>query len=260
MKKLNTNQLKYIALVFMFLDSIFFAFPGLPSWIHLITRFVAPLFAFFTVEGFYHTRNREKYIKRLWIAAILMQLGNAFSFFLWGERYQIVDNIFLTLALGFTVIYLFQKGRDNKNKKVLFDILGNIVLLASLIFAVIPIQIGKYFIGLEGGIQILFVMLIFWAFYGNRKKQIIVFLIWNMLFLLIATPPLNPSRYRNLAFWFDDFCYNSDGLTFLFLPFIFLYNGKKGSKAPIHRWFFYIFYPLQFWILNGLAFIMNAKP
>ena len=50
MKKLNTNQLKYIALFFMFLDSVFFAFSGfLPSWIHLITRFVAPLFAFFTV-------------------------------------------------------------------------------------------------------------------------------------------------------------------------------------------------------------------
>jgi len=65
MKKLNTNQLKYIALFFMFLDSVFFAFLGfLPSWIHLITRFVAPLFAFFTVEGFYHTRNREKYMAR----------------------------------------------------------------------------------------------------------------------------------------------------------------------------------------------------
>ncbi|ERL25899.1 TraX family protein [Leptotrichia sp. HMT-225] len=63
-------------------------------------------------------------------------------------------------------------------------------------------------------------MISFWAFYVNRKKQVI---------------------------------------TFLFLPFIFLYNGKKGSKVPIHKWFFYIFYPLQFWILNVLTFFLKIK-
>ena len=243
MKKLNTNQLKYIALFFMFLDSVFFAFSGfLPSWIHLITRFVAPLFAFFTVEGFYHTRNREKYMARLWTAAVLMQFGNVISFIILGQRYQIIDNIFLTLALGFTVIYFLQKGRSDK--KVIYNILGIFLFLFMIIFSFFPIVIGTYFIGLEGGVQILFTMISFWAFYGNRKKQVITFLILNMLYI---------------ALWFDDFCYNSDGLTFLFLPFIFLYNGKKGSKAPIHKWFFYIFYPLQFWILNILAFFLKIK-
>ena len=32
MKKLNTNQLKYIALFFMFLDSVFFVFSGFLQW------------------------------------------------------------------------------------------------------------------------------------------------------------------------------------------------------------------------------------
>ena len=32
-------------------------------------------------------------------------------------------------------------------------------------------MIGTYFIGLEGGVQILFTMISFWAFYGNRKKS-----------------------------------------------------------------------------------------
>ena len=257
MKKLNTNQLKYIALFFMFLDSAFFAFSGfLPSWIHLITRFVAPLFAFFTVEGFYHTRNREKYMARLWTAAVLMQFGNIISFIMLGQRYQIIDNIFLTLALGFTVIYFLQKGRSDK--KFIYNILGIFLFLFMIIFSFFPIVIGTYFIGLEGGVQILFTMISFWAFYGNRKKQVITFLILNMLYISLFLP-LSPSEYPSLALWFDDFCYNSDGLTFLFLPFIFLYNGKKGSKAPIHKWFFYIFYPLQFWILNVLAFFLKIK-
>ncbi|WP_423216701.1 hypothetical protein [Streptococcus equinus] len=52
----------------MVLDSAFFAFHGmfpLPSWIHLITRFVAPLFAYLTVEGFFHTKNRKKHLSRV---------------------------------------------------------------------------------------------------------------------------------------------------------------------------------------------------
>ena len=186
MKKLNTNQLKYIALFFMFLDSVFFVFSGfLPSWIHLITRFVAPLFAFFTVEGFYHTRNRKKYMARLWIAAILMQFGNVISFIILGERYQIVDNIFLSLAIGFTIIYFLQKGRSSK--KVIYNILGIFLFILGLVFSFVPIVIGNYIMGLEGGIQTLFTMISFWAFYGNRKKQVITFLILNMLYIPLFT-------------------------------------------------------------------------
>lgn len=105
LKILNTNQLKYIALVFMAMDSAFFAFPGLPNWIHLITRFVAPLFAYLTIEGFFHTRNRKRHLLRLWSAAILMQLGDFLSIFLLGQEHAIRDNIFLTLAVGYSVIY-----------------------------------------------------------------------------------------------------------------------------------------------------------
>ena len=71
--------------------------------------------------------------------------------------------------------------------------------------------------------------------------------------------PLSSSEYPSLALWFDDFCYNNDGLTFIFLPLIYIYNGKKGIKVPIHKWFFYIFYPLQFWILNVLTFFLKIK-
>ena len=154
------------------------------------------------------------------------------------------------------MIYFLQKGRSDK--KFIYNILGIFLFLFMIIFSFFPIVIGTYFIGLEGGVQILFTMISFWAFYGNRKKQVITFLILNMLYISLFLP-LSPSEYPSLALWFDDFCYNSDGLTFLFLPFIFLYNGKKGSKAPIHKWFFYIFYPLQFWILNVLAFFWKIK-
>lgn len=255
LKLLNTNQLKYIALVFMAMDSAFFSFPGLPSWIHLITRFVAPLFAYLTVEGFFHTRNRQKHLLRLWSAAILMQLGDWLSLFLLGETYQIRDNIFLTLAVGYSAIYFWQKAKDKENQRTVNTIIGTIIFLVGLI----GIPLGPLPIILEGGIPILFLMLIFWAFYSNPKKQLLVFGVWSLISFFLFGPDLNISHYPSLSIWFDMFCYNSDALSFLFLPFLLFYNGKKGSSKPIHKWFFYIFYPAHLWILHLLAFWFQVK-
>ncbi len=101
--KLDRNKLKNLATIFMVFDSIYFRFAGVPSIIHLLTRFVAPLFAWLMVDGFFHTRSRAKYCQRLWLAAILMQLGDIISFALFQEM-GISDNIFLTLAMSFSMI------------------------------------------------------------------------------------------------------------------------------------------------------------
>lgn len=254
MKKLNVNQLKYLAAFFMVLDNAYLAMPMLlPSWIHLITRFVAPLFAFFLVEGFFHTRNRSKYVTRLWLAAALMQGGDYISFLLLGQCNQISDNIFLTLALGFTIIYLFECGKQHAIiKRVIFYVLGILLTLIGFAGSFIPVTIGQYYFGLEGGIQILSVVIIFYLFYGNRTKQVIVFLLWNTLLICLSGVPM-PGQYPSLTMWFEDFCYNCESYTFLFLPFLLLYNGEKGHKTNFNRNFFYVFYPAHLWILHLIA-------
>jgi len=258
---LNVNQLKYLAAVFMVLDSAFYAIHGIfPSWIHLITRFVSPLFAFLLVEGFFHTRDRKKYMFRLWTAAILMEAGDILSQFLLGSRNAITDNIFLSLAVGFTVIYLFSAAKEceEAGKRKLLFFSGVVILLAGCVFSVIPIMIGDFMFGLEGGLQVLSVILVFYLFYGNRKKQVIVFLIVNAVFLFMQGSLVLPSAdYSSLSIWFDDFCYNSDWMTFLFLPFVFLYNGQKGSKSSFNKYFFYILYPAHLWLLHIIAYCMK---
>lgn len=252
---LNTNQLKYIALSFMVVDSAFFAFPSLPAWLHLITRFVAPLFAYLTLEGFFHTSNRQKHLLRFWSAAILMQIGDFCSLLLLGQKHLITDNIFLTLAIGYSALYFWQKAKEH-NKTVLNTILGGLIFLAGLFLSLIGLPLGAMTITLEGGIPILALMLIFWAFYRNRKKQLLVFGIWSVISFLILGPDMNISAYPSFSAWFDMFCYNSDIMSFLFLPFFFLYNGQKGSSKPVHKWVFYIFYPLHLWVLHLLAFFL----
>jgi len=254
MKKLNVNQMKYFAAFLMVLDSMYLAMPQIfPVWFRLISRPVAPLFAFFMIEGFFHTRSRKKYLGRLWLAAVLMQLGDCFSFILLGAHNQITDNIFLTLAIGFTIMCLLESAKSSEGVgQLLRYLLGLALLAVGGILSVIPFSIGSYWFGLEGGIQILSVIVIFYLFYGSRKKQILVFLIWNLLFIALVGLPL-PGAYESLDIWFLDFCFNSDSLPLLFLPFLALYSGEKGKSSPFNRYFFYLFYPAHLWLLHLLA-------
>ncbi len=243
-KKLNVNQLKYIAAFFMLLDSLYLAFPDVfPAYFHLMSRFAAPLFAFFLTEGFFHTRNRKKYFLRLWLAAGLMLFGNLLSVPLL-KNYRIRNNIFLTLALGFSMICVLEAGKkaEGKKKAVLYA-------AAFLIYA------GGSVLGFEGGVYVLSVIGIFYLFYGNRRKQVLAFLIWNFLFILLTGFPL-PWRYESGAAWFQALC-RKENLAFLFLPFLLLYNGEKGERSPFHRYFFYVFYPAHLWLIHGLAALLG---
>ena len=145
---LNRSQLKNIALVFMVLDNTWLRFStSFSSVAHLITRFVAPLFAWLMVDGFFHTKSRGRYCSRLWMAAGLMQVGNVISFGLFGQR-GITDNIFLTLAFGFTIIWLFElaKTTDQRKRKIWLRIAAislTVLALALSIVLYIPLPFGE---------------------------------------------------------------------------------------------------------------------
>jgi len=77
---LTANTLKMIAIIAMTIDHIAWTFfPGfqtgaLPLTLHLIGRLATPIFMFFIVEGYYHTRNIKKYISRMFIFALISHI------------------------------------------------------------------------------------------------------------------------------------------------------------------------------------------
>ena len=87
----------------------------------IIGRLSFPLFAFFIVEGFQHTRSVNKYLIRLGACAITFQIPDWFSSIygkltnnpLFGVHY--VLNIFATLFLGLAAIALFHKLKSKSN-------------------------------------------------------------------------------------------------------------------------------------------------
>ncbi|MCE9676710.1 conjugal transfer protein TraX [Paraclostridium bifermentans] len=242
MKKFNAFQIKIFLIAIMLLDHIFFAFPGLmPNWVHALTRGVAPMFAYFLVEGYFHTRNKKRYGIRLLGFAIFMGIGNkiinlAFE----SKQISVENNIFATLFAGFLAISLFDYARKSKGfKKVLLIILGIIITARGFAFT-------------EGGFSVVPFTLITYFFRGNIKKQIIGYsILYTLIFFMSYVP------YDSFKDTFDMLMYNSDFLGILAVPTILMYNGERGLNNKFSKYLFYVFYPLHLWTLAAISFFIS---
>ncbi len=107
-KGMNAFQLKLLMVFLMFLDHLRyidnFVSPETASVFTVISRCVAPMFAYFAVEGIIHTHNLKKYCLRLLILAGVIFIGNALL--------NISNNVIFTLALGVLAIALIQWGKN----------------------------------------------------------------------------------------------------------------------------------------------------
>ena len=132
---LSGSGLKILAVLTMLADHIGATFPRktasvvlqfgrqrlmLYTLLRFIGRLSFPIFAFLLVEGFLHTRNRERYGIRLAIFALLSELPwNLLHAAAW--RYG-TQNVFFTLLLGYCGLCLTEKIRkeSGKNPRTIF--------------------------------------------------------------------------------------------------------------------------------------------
>lgn len=126
-KCLSGAWLKYIAMFTMFLDHwdktlLFDALQISPQMIPLrifsgfceiVGRFAFPIFCFLLVEGFFQTGSRWKYLRNLFLFALISEIPFDLCFssviFLWQAQ-----NVFFTLALGFALIW----GLETLKKRI----------------------------------------------------------------------------------------------------------------------------------------------
>lgn len=241
MKKLDGFQIKLFALVIMLLDHLFFAFPDVfPLWIHPLSRVVSPIFAYLMVEGFYHTRNRLKYNSRLFGWAIFMQVGNLLiNTLLVSKNVGVHNNIFMTLAVGLTVINLIEYSKKKFGiTKICLLVLAILLVPASIIF--------------EGGAVVIPVILISYFFRCSKKKQVVLYTIMSVILFFMSYVP-----YDTIADTINMLMFNSDFMFILFVPFIFMYNGERGMDNKFSKYLFYVFYPIHLWIIAIVKFILT---
>ena len=115
MKTLNRNYLKYIAIVAMLIDHVaelFVTNYPLPYFfMRLIGRLTGATMCFFIAEGCYYTRSKNKYGMRLFIFALLSQLGYTFFHYRTLLTIKILTNwnVIMTFFIGFLILLVYEK-------------------------------------------------------------------------------------------------------------------------------------------------------
>lgn len=243
MNFINRNQLKLAMMFLMVLDHIQpFVSPEVAALFHVLTRCVGVFFAYMCVEGIRYTTNQEKYLARLWLAGVGMQLGNVLlNRFVFAEAYQVHNNIFLTLAIGTSILYFIQYFSETAS-------LRSKLLYGTAIFFLAVIALLT-----EGGFILIPFMLICYLGVANIRRRNGCLLLFSLVLLL-----LNFVNYGNLSDTLLMLVYNSDFLLITVVPILAVYNGKKGSSRPAVKYLFYFFYPVHLYVIAGLATLLYS--
>ncbi len=232
--KLNGLHLKIIALILMFTEH-FGRYLGeqlpnhFPLYLEYAGRIVAPIFFFLAVESYFKTSNRRQYIIRLYVWALIMQVGNFIISRIVQTAYQpehffpVGQNIFLSIAVGVSMVAAFEWGRAQIGiKKWSGFALAGLLAFASLLT--------------EASYNGLAMLIVFYFFYNKKPVLYFAYAGLCILFFLWGLTNLE-------YFWEFEFQW----MMIAALPFIILYNGERGRYSL--KYLFYAFYPLHIWVL-----------
>ena len=219
---MTSTILKLIALITMIIDhtgAIFF--PGNIT-LRIIGRIAFPIYCFLLIEGYNHTKNIQKYGLRLFIFALISEIPFDYAFY--GGLGFSHQNIFFTLTLGLLFVYMMDQVMAKKP----------FLAISGMILSVFLAEFLRTDYGILGIIYIV-------IFYIASKiqgfmKPVFTFI---MLYIFSATLSFGIQYYAILA-----------------VPFIALYNGKKGSSGAIMKYGFYIAYPLHLTILYFIKILL----
>lgn len=247
------------ALICMVLDHIGEFYPHSPMWFRYIGRLSAPIFFYCSAWGLHYTHNQMKYIIRLYILGIITSLGNIIVTCFLKNEVLLSNNIFQTLFLGCVIVYLFGKSNTYKKRLYLIIMLAVQQIIAFALCAVfseflqIPRLVDTYMlyhaygalfgsiIFTEGSISFV-IFFIALYFLKDKKTYLSIFVLSFSLFLEVL---IRRTYYmRGPISYLIPF--NSYQWLMVFaIPFICMYNGKRGK---VMKWFYYLFYPIHIWV------------
>lgn len=254
---MTTTMLKILALIFMFLDHVAEFIPGAPIWLNWIGRVSAPIFFFCMVWGFNYTSNRKIYLFRLYGFGVIMAIID----FICNNVYQdpycfMTNNIFVTLFLIGVVSWIFEIRKKDKKRGnqyivyfCLYQILSTIICIIAKklidgygIYELVGALMGNLLFA-EGSILFVFLGVLMYFTKENKNSIANVYTIFCAIFFILMS--INNFSIKGL--FYENYQWMMIGA----LPFMYLYNGKKGRGF---KYLFYLFYPLHivalFWIGN----------
>ncbi len=210
------------------IDGIYALYIGMRS----VGRIAFPIFIFLLVEGMEHTRNRWKYLIRLWIFAIVSEIPFDMAFNL--EKSQIFSgqllefgyqNVFFTLAVGLMVCIGIRIVEEKPFK-------NGIKITLNLLMTIAGMAAAELLRTDYGGIGVLAIVMM----YLLRDRRVIAVISCCIILMFSSSLEI---------------------VAFLALIPICFYNGERGWKL---KWVFYIFYPahlLILWMIGSLTGLLG---
>ncbi len=221
---LTGNQLKLIACAAMFCDHAAKAL-GIHGaakilMAQVIGRIAFPIFCFFIAEGFFHTRDRRKYLFRMLFFAAVSEIPFNLTIFhaFWHPRYQ---NTLFSLSLGLILFLCLSKVASYPDMPAVRAWILKGLLIAGFATA-------AHYLRIDYKARGLLVMALFYFLHDRRPLSLAG--LWSGVIL-------NLNGIQNPA-------------ALLAAVPLHFYNGKRGKLKL--KYFFYIFYPLHLLLLYAI--------
>ena len=238
---LSSAFLHVLAMALMLCDHLWGTIVPGNDWLTCIGRIAFPIFAFLTVEGYFHTRNLKKYILRLLVFALISEIPFNLAM---GSRifYPIHQNVLWTFLISLGLIH-WNENAPAKGKLWRRILVGVLSVLAASVAGLLT-MVDYYHAGI-------LTVLVFYFFRQKKWWSCVgqVICLWY-----IHVEMLGGFGYE-LELFGETYFLVRQGLALLALIPIWLYRGRQGYHGKGFRFFCYAFYPLHLLILGVLKML-----
>lgn len=237
LKCLNGTVLKALAMFLMLLDHACWTVAFDHQWMTCAGRLAFPLFAFLIAEGYRHTKNFKRYLKRLFLFALISEIP--FNLMTGGAIINpFHQNVMFTFCLALLLLRVVDKAWSRSRW------MG---LLAAVFGGCIGYGLG---------------FLTFVDYYGYGIITVLVFWLagkipFGWVLELAALAYINVELMGGMSYvlelWGREIWVPQQTFALLALIPIWLYNGQRGPGRTKWQYFGYAFYPVHILILALLA-------
>ena len=235
---MNALILHILAMLFMLIDHMWATVISGNMWMNFVGRLAFPIFAFMIAEGYYHTHDIKKYIKRMFVFALISEIP--FNLMNSGS---VIDPFHQNVMWTFLLALICMTWTDKYREQKYYYLKGfGITLLFTLLSM---LGMTDYM-----GVGILTVMLFYFTHDKNWKNLLIQFIglyIINFIFIQNMDIPF--------MLFGHEFFFPTQGFAIFSLIPIWLYNGKQGPHNKYIQYACYLFYPVHILVLSLIAIL-----
>ena len=238
----TSASLHIMAMIFMLCDHLWGTIVPGNDWLTCIGRVCFPIYAFLLVEGYFHTSNLKKYVKRLLLFAVISEIPFNLSMAS-SVIYPFHQNVLWSFLIALGLIHCNEKAKASEKLWIRIAV-GIFTILAGYLLGLIT-MVDYYHAGI--------LMVLTFYFFHHRNW-------WDYVGQLLCLGYINLELLGGFGYevvlFGETVFLTRQGLALLALIPIWLYKGKQGYHSKWWKYFCYAFYPVHLLILGLLKFVL----